>query len=40
MEFLVLGPVEIRWDGQARALSGRFQRVLFGLLCADRRAVG
>jgi DNA-binding SARP family transcriptional activator/Flp pilus assembly protein TadD len=34
MEFLMLGPVEIRRDGQASALSGRLQRVLFGVLLA------
>ncbi len=34
MEFRVLGPVEIRRDGQASALSGRLQRVLFGVLLA------
>jgi DNA-binding SARP family transcriptional activator/Tfp pilus assembly protein PilF len=34
MEFLVLGPVEVRRDGRVRALSGRLQRVLFGVLLA------
>jgi DNA-binding SARP family transcriptional activator len=34
MEFLVLGPVEIRQDGQVRSLSGRLQRVLAGVLLA------
>lgn len=34
MEYRVLGPVEVRRDGQATALSGRLQRVLFGVLLA------
>jgi DNA-binding SARP family transcriptional activator/Tfp pilus assembly protein PilF len=34
MEFRVLGPVEIRRDGQAKSLSGRLQRVLCGVLLA------
>ncbi|MGP3969259.1 BTAD domain-containing putative transcriptional regulator [Streptomyces sp. 6N223] len=34
MDFLVLGPVKIRWEGRSEALSGRLRRTLLGLLLA------